>query len=408
MSPREPAVIVGGSLAGAKAAETLRTAGFDGEIVLISEEWARPYERPALSKGYLRGEQHFDATAVHPEGFYEEQGIDLRSSTRVTSVHPYANEVELQDGDRIRYSQLLLATGAAPRTLSVPGADLDGVRYLRTVSDSDDLRKAAASGGPIVIIGAGWIGSEASSSLRKLGVDVTVVDVATLPLERVLGTELGTIYRDLHLSHGVKFHLGVGIDSVKGSTHVEEVRLADGTVLPAGTVVVGVGVLPRTELAEAAGLEVDNGVVTDEYLETTVPGIYAAGDVASAYHPLYREHIRLEHWSSALNQGPAAAWNMLGQRRPYEKIPYFFSDQYDFGMEYRGRATSSDDIVFRRGEAEHEFIAFWLRDDHVVAAMNANVWDQGDAIEDLLARSNPVDRKDLADPDTDLVSIAES
>ncbi|HEX6392816.1 MAG TPA: FAD-dependent oxidoreductase [Acidimicrobiales bacterium] len=408
MSPREPAVIAGGSLAGAKAAETLRTEGFDGEIILISEEIARPYERPPLSKGYLRGEQNFDEAAVHPEGFYEEQGIDLRSSTRVASVHPHNNEVELEDGNRIRYSHLLLATGAAPRRLSVPGADLDGVRYLRTVSDSDALRDAGRSGAPIVIIGAGWIGSESAASLRQLGADVTVVDVANLPLERVLGTELGTIYRDLHLSHGVKFHLGVGIDSIKGSTHVEEVRLTEGTIIPAGTVVVGVGVLPRTELAEAAGLEVDNGVLTDEYLETTVPGIYAAGDAASAYHPLYRERIRLEHWSSALNQGPAAARNMLGQRRPYEKIPYFFSDQYDFGMEYRGRSTASDEVVFRRGEKEHEFIAFWLRDDRVVAALNANIWDQGDAIGDLLARSDPVDRKDLADPGADLVSIAKS
>jgi 3-phenylpropionate/trans-cinnamate dioxygenase ferredoxin reductase subunit len=290
--------------------------------------------------------------------------------------------------------------------LPVPGADLEGVLYLRTVSDSDVIRNAAASGGPIVVIGAGWIGSEAAASLRQLGAEVTVVDVADLPLERVLGPEVGTVYRDLHLSHGVAFRFGMGVDSILGSRAVEAVNLADGTVLPAGAIVVGVGVLPRAELAEAAGLEVDNGVVTDEYLETSVPGIYAAGDVASAFHPHYRRHLRLEHWSSALNQGPAAAWNMLGQKQAYDKIPYFFSDQYDFGMEYRGWATASDEVVFRGGERENEFIAFWLRDERVVAAMNANIWDQGTAIEQLILRSTPVDRNRLVDPDEDLQAVA--
>jgi 3-phenylpropionate/trans-cinnamate dioxygenase ferredoxin reductase subunit len=239
-----------------------------------------------------------------------------------------------------------------------------------------------------------------------LGAEVTVVDVADLPLERVLGAEVGTVYRDLHLSHGVEFRLGMGVDSILGSRAVEAVRLADGTVLAAGAIVVGVGVLPRTELAEAVGLEVDNGVVTDEYLETSVPGIYAAGDVASAFHPNYRRHLRLEHWSSALNQGPAAAWSMLGQKQAYDKIPYFFSDQYDFGMEYRGWATASDEVVFRGGERENEFIAFWLRDERVVAAMNANIWDQGTAIEQLILRSTPVDRNRLVDPDEDLQAVA--
>jgi 3-phenylpropionate/trans-cinnamate dioxygenase ferredoxin reductase subunit len=290
--------------------------------------------------------------------------------------------------------------------LSVPGADLEGVKYLRTAADSDDLHETILSGAPIVVIGAGWIGSEVTASARQLGADVTVVDIASLPLERVLGVKMGSIYRDLHLAHGVNLCLGVGIDSIAGADRVEEVRLTDGRVLSAGAVVVGVGVLPRTELAEAAGLAVDNGVVTDEYLETTVPGIYAAGDVANAYHPHYAKRFRLEHWSSALNQGPAAAWNMLGQKAAYDRIPYFFSDQYELGMEYRGWSTASDDVVLRRGESEHEFIAFWLQDERVVAALNANIWDQGEALEALIAGRRPVEPSKLADPDIDLGATA--
>jgi 3-phenylpropionate/trans-cinnamate dioxygenase ferredoxin reductase subunit len=245
-----------------------------------------------------------------------------------------------------------------------------------------------------------------AASARQLGADVSVVDKVSVPLERVLGTEMGSVYRDLHLKHGVKLHLGVGIESIQGARSVQEVKLTDGTLLPAGAVVVGVGVLPRTELAAAAGLEVDNGVVTDEYLETTVPGIYAAGDVANSYHPHYRQHLRLEHWSSALNQGPAAAWNMLGHKRAYDKIPYFFSDQYDFGMEYRGWSTATDEMVIRHGESDNEFITFWLRDSRLIAAMNANVWDQGEALQALILSKTQVDKARLADPNQELAPLA--
>jgi 3-phenylpropionate/trans-cinnamate dioxygenase ferredoxin reductase subunit len=404
----ESAVIVGASLAGAKAAETLRVAGFEGRITLIGEEAVRPYERPPLSKGYLRGEATFDGAAVHPAGFYDENDIHLRNSTTVTALHPYTNEVELDGGERIGYNRLLLTTGAIPRRLTVPGADLKGVKYLRTVADADDLRAAIMSPAPVVVIGAGWIGAEVAASARQLGADVTVIDVAPVPLERVLGAEVGAVYRDLHVQRGVKFRLGVGIDSIGGSNSVEEVRLTDGTVLAAAAVVVGVGVLPRTELAQAAGLEVDNGVVTDEYLQTSVPDIYAAGDVANAYHPHCAGRFRLEHWSSALNQGPAAAWNMLGHKRVYDKIPYFFSDQYDFGMEYRGWGTANDQVVVRGDPSEQEFIAFWLREGRVVAAMNANVWDQAEPIEALIVKGAPVNVDQLADGDLDLAKLAES
>jgi 3-phenylpropionate/trans-cinnamate dioxygenase ferredoxin reductase subunit len=407
MSPEETIVIAGAALAGARAAETLRTEGFGGRIVLVGDEPVRPYIRPPLSKDYLRGEVGFDAAAVHDADFYPAHDIELRTSTTVTALDPAASEVELGDGERIRYERLLLTTGAAPRALRVPGADLPGVYTLRTVSNSDAIRGAVTAGGPVVVIGAGWIGAEVAASSRQLGADVTMVDLVEVPLERVLGPEVGAIYRDLHQAHGVTLRLGVGIESIGGAERAEEVRLADGTVLPAAAVIVGVGVLPRVDLAAAAGLEIDNGIRTDATLRTSAPQIYAAGDVANAWHPFYETWVRLEHWSAALNQGPVAAKNMLGNTTPYEKLPYFYSDQYDLGMEYRGLATDYDRVVFRGDPAggEGEFIVFWLRDGVVLAGMNANVWDQGDAIEALLAARATVDPAALADPDTDLADL---
>ena len=406
MPATETFVIVGASLAGAKAAETLRSEGFDGRVVLIGDEPTRPYERPPLSKGYLRGETDFDGAAVHSADFYDSHGIELRTSTTVTAIDPTTSEVELSPGGRLAYDRLLLSTGSAPRRLSVPGSTLAGVRYLRTIADADTLHHAITNADPVVVIGAGWIGCEVAASARQLGADVAMVEVASVPLERVLGTEVGGIYRDLHAAHGVRLHFGVEVDSIDGADRVEGVRLSDGTVLPAGTVVVGVGVQPRTDLAQAAGLRLDNGVITDEYLATSVAGIHAAGDVANVWYRAYGTHIRLEHWSAALNQGPAAAKNMLGHVSAYEKVPYFFSDQYDLGMEYRGWAPSFEQVVFRGDPAGGEFIAFWLEQGRVLAAMNANVWDQGDEIEALIRSGRPVDPARLVDPDIELARVA--
>ena len=399
-------VIVGASLAGAKAAETLRAAGFGGRVVLIGEEPVRPYERPPLSKDYLRGEVGPDKAFVHDEGFYAAQDIELRLSTQVTGLDPGANEVVLGSGERLRYDSLLLTTGAAPRRLTVPGADLDGVRYLRTMADSDQLRAAITAASRMVVIGAGWIGCEVAAAARQMGTDVAMVDVARHPLERVLGPEIGRIYGAVHADHGVELHLEVGVSELRGAGHVEAVVLQDGTVLPADLVVAGVGAAPRTELAEAAGLTVDNGVVTDEWLATSAPHVYAAGDVANAWHPVLERHVRLEHWSSALHQGPTAANNMLGNKTPYERVPYFYSDQYDVGMEYSGLATEWDRVVFRGDPATREFIAFWLKDGRVAAGMNVNVWDVAEQIAELVSSKRTVDPKALADPAVELASLA--
>jgi 3-phenylpropionate/trans-cinnamate dioxygenase ferredoxin reductase subunit len=395
-------VIVGASLAGAKAAETLRVEGFDGRVVLIGEEPVRPYERPPLSKEYLRGEKGFDDAAVHAEDYYRTNDIELRTSQSVTRIDLRSSDVTLGSGERVAYDRLLLATGAFPRRLTIPGAGLDGVHYLRTIADADALRRVIDGGARLVVVGAGWIGAEVAASARQRGCEVAVIELGAVPLERVLGREVGEIYRDIHLEHGVEFHFGVGVDALVGSKTVEAVRLTDGTVLAADAVVAGVGVLPRIELAEAAGLELDNGVVVDEHLQTSVPGIFAAGDVANAFHPRYGTRIRLEHWSSALNQGPVAARSMLGHDVVYDRTPFFFSDQYDIGMEYRGFAPTFDTVVFRGDRSSREFLAFWLHEGRAVAAMNANIWDAGDAIEALLLRSDPVDAGRLADPDVDL------
>jgi 3-phenylpropionate/trans-cinnamate dioxygenase ferredoxin reductase subunit len=401
-------VIVGASLAGAKAAETLRAEGFEGRVLLIGDEARRPYERPPLSKEYLRGEKDFGAAAVHPAGFYDEHDIELRTSSLVSAIDPARRSVTLSSGEEMGYDRLLLATGATPRRISVPGGNLPGVLYLRSVEDADVLRQAIGPSAQVVVIGAGWIGPEVAASARQLGASVAMVELAALPLERVLGPEVGAVYRDLHAAHGVDLHLGVGVEGIVGSESAEGVRLSDGTVLPASVVVVGVGVTPRVELAEAAGLSVDNGVLVDEQLGTSAPGIFAAGDVANVYHPRYRTRIRLEHWSAALNQGPAAARAMLGHDVVYDRIPYFFSDQYDLGMEYRGWAPTFDEVVFRGDPASGAFLCFWLHRGKVAAAMNANIWDAGDDIEALLQADRLVDAPRLADPDIDLAGLAGS
>jgi 3-phenylpropionate/trans-cinnamate dioxygenase ferredoxin reductase subunit len=398
-------VIVGASLTGAKAAETLREEGFDGRIVLVGAEAERPYERPPLSKDYLRGEAEREKVYVHPEGYYAEHDIELRLGRAAVSLNTAAGELALDDGERLRYDRLLLATGAEPRRLTIPGAGLDGVLYLRSVAECDDLRERLDAGGSVVVIGAGWIGAEVAASARQRGLEVTVIDPLSVPLERVLGTEVGGIYRDVHVEHGVQMLMGTGVEAFEGTTAVERVQTSDGRELACDFVVVGVGVQPRTQLAAHAGLAVDNGILVDEHLQTSVPGVFAAGDVANAHHPFYGERIRVEHWANALHQGPVAARAMLGESAVYDRLPYFFSDQYDVGMEYAGFARTWDRVVFRGDPATREFIAFWLVGDRVVAGMNLNVWDVTDSIQRVITQRVAVDDGRLADPDVALEDL---
>jgi 3-phenylpropionate/trans-cinnamate dioxygenase ferredoxin reductase subunit len=405
MSRDQTFIIVGASLAGAKAAETLRSEGFDGRLVLIGAEDEFPYERPPLSKDYLRGEAGREKIYVHDESFYADQSIDLCLGRTAVNLNTSAKELVLDDGKRLRYDRLLLTTGAEPRRLPIAGAELDGVLYLRSVDDSDALRERLDRGGTVVVVGAGWIGAEVAASARQRGLEVIVLDPRTVPWERGRGIEAGAVYRDIHTDHGVKMRMGIGVEGFEGDGAVERVRTSDGCGLECDFVVVGVGVQPRTQLAAEAGIAADDGILVDEYLQTSAPDVFAAGDVANAHHPFYGERIRVEHWANARNQGPAAARNMLGRMDAYDRLPYFFSDQYDTGMEYTGFARTWERVVFRGDPASGAFIAFWLAGDHVVAGMNVNVWDVTDPIQRLIRERVAVEDRRLADPDFPLEGL---
>ena len=405
MATGDTMVIVGAGLAGASAAQTLRSEGFDGRVVLVGDEPELPYDRPPLSKGYLSGETPRAQVSLHDDTFYADHDIELLTGTRVTDLDATAAQVVLDDGARLRFDRLLVATGAAPRRLRVPGGDLAGVHYLRTLADADALRGDVRPGAHLVVVGAGWIGAEIAASARRQGVEVTVVDPAPVPLGRVLGPEVGDFYRRLHADHGVRLLMDTGLAAFQGTGRVEAVLTSDGRRLEADAVVVGIGVQPRAELAERAGLEVDDGVLVDELLRTSHPHVFAAGDMARAHHPFYGEHVRVEHWATARDQGAAAARSMLGRGVPYDTLPYFFSDQYDAGMEYRGRASRWDRVVFRGAPESGEFLAFWLQADRVLAGMNVNAWDVGDDIEALIRSRTAIDPDRLADPDVPLAEV---
>jgi NADPH-dependent 2,4-dienoyl-CoA reductase/sulfur reductase-like enzyme len=409
LMPAEPTyVIVGASMAGAKAAETLREEGFGGSIVLLGEEQERPYERPPLSKGYLLGKEERSSIYVHEPAWYGENDVDLRLGVTATSLDAGSREVGLADGGTVRYDRLLLATGAAPRRLSVPGADLEGAMYLRRVGDSERLGEALRGGGRVVIVGAGWIGLEVSAAAREFGCEVTVVEPEPGALHRHLGPELGDVFRSLHEEHGVTFRFGESVTELRGSGgKVASVSTSAGVELGADLVIVAIGAVPATRLAADAGLDVANGVIADAGLRTSAHEVFAAGDVANAFHPLYGKHVRVEHWANALNGGPAAARSMLGKGVSYDAVPYFFTDQYDLGMEYSGfvEPGSYDQIVYRGDREAREFIAFWLSGGVVVAGMNVNVWDVNDDIQSLIRARRPVSESRLADPDTPLPTL---
>ncbi|MFJ8659061.1 NAD(P)/FAD-dependent oxidoreductase [Streptomyces sp. NPDC093795] len=410
-------VIVGGGLAGAKAAETLRSEGFNGRVILIGDERDHPYERPPLSKGYLTGAKERDGAFVHDPAWYAANDIELHLGQPVTTVDRENRTVRLGDNTVIRYDKLLLATGSEPRRLDVPGTELAGVHHLRRLAHADRLRQVLAGlgrdNGHLVIAGAGWIGLEVAAAARGYGAEVTVVESDPTPLHRVLGPELGQLFADLHTDHGVRFHFGARLTEIVGQDGmVLAVRTDDGEEHPAHAVLAAIGAAPRTALAENSGLALvdradGGGVAVDESLRTSDPDIYAAGDVAAAHHPLLHTRLRVEHWANALNGGPAAARAMLGQLVSYDRVPYFFSDQYDLGMEYSGWAPPGtyDQVVVRGDTGKREFIAFWLKDGRVLAGMNVNVWDVTDPIQRLIRSRAAVHPDALADPSVPLETL---
>jgi len=399
-------VIVGGGLAAGKAAEALREEGFDGRIVVVTEERERPYERPPLSKEYLRREAPREKIYVHEEGWYAEHDVELRTGERVASIDAGASVAKLDSGEELRFAALLLATGAEPRRLRAPGAELEGVHVLRSVDDSDAIsERLERGGGRLTVVGGGWIGCEVAASARQRGLDVVMVEPLELPLVRVLGPEVARVLRDVHADHGVEVLTGTGVEAFEGDGALRAVRTSDGRSIECDFAVVGIGVAPRVQLAQDAGLAVGDGVLVDAALRTSAPGIFAAGDVAGQEHPRYAERVRVEHWANALNQGAAAGRSMAGREVVYDRLPYFFSDQYDVGLEYSGLAGADDELVVRGELAPAGFIAFWLRDGRVTAGLNLNVWDVTGPIQELIRSGVVVDRDALADVDTPLESL---
>ena len=393
-------VLVGGGVAAATAAVTLREMGAEGRIVLVGEEPDPPYERPELSKGFLAGTKQRADLMVKSEKWYVDNDVDLLLGRRVTALDREGHTVTLDGGDRIPYDRLLLATGSSPRKLTVPGSDLTGVHYLRRVGNSEGIRTAIAAGGPIVVIGGGWIGLEVAAVARTAGVEVSLLETAPSPLFGVLGEQVGATFVDLHRDHGVDVRTGIQIEALTGDQQVEAVRLGDGTLIPAAAVVVGVGIRPRTEIAQAAGLAVDNGIVVDGRLCTDDPAIWAAGDVANAWNEWTGRRIRVEHFANANDQGPFAGRSMTGQTATWDAPPFFWSDQYDVGLEYRGWADpASARVVIRGTPGRGPWIAFWLDGDRVAAGLHVNAWDEADSVKSLVVDKAVVQDADaLADP----------
>jgi 3-phenylpropionate/trans-cinnamate dioxygenase ferredoxin reductase subunit len=412
--PRERIVIVGAALAGARAAAVLREEGFDGEVVLIGEERRLPYHRPPLSKGYLRGEERFEDQLVNPAGYYAEHDIELRLGVRATAVDAGRKAVALEGGDRISYDRLLVATGGRNRALSVSGAHLEGIFQLRTVEDSDRIRAAVRGARRAVLIGLGFIGCEVAASLRQLGLDVAAVEGQRVPLARVLGDEVGEVLARIHRDKGVDLVLEDSVAALEGGSRVERVRTTKGRVLECDVVIAGIGILPNTELLAGAGAAVDNGVLVDEWCRTSLPDVYAAGDVANHLHPIFGR-LRVEHWNNAYQQARFAARSMLGKGEPYDYLHSFWSDQYEHLIEYVGFAATWDRLVFRGRPESRKFLGFYLKDGVARAAVGL---DRGGDPEDpktdgelkivagLIRHRVPVDPAKLADEDADLRRVA--
>jgi 3-phenylpropionate/trans-cinnamate dioxygenase ferredoxin reductase subunit len=401
-------VIVGGGLAAATAAETLRGEGFDGVIRLVGAETHHPYIRPPLSKEYLKGDAELDTVFVQQDAWYDDNQIDLLLGRSAQELDVGSHELTLDDGQRVHYDRLLLATGASSRRLSVEGSDASGIYYLRTIEDSESLREQIAAGGKrIVVVGSGWIGLEVTAAARGYGNDVTVIGMENVPLSAALGEELGAVFGGLHREHDVTLRLPAGIRSFAVENGRVTGVVTDSETLPADIVVVGVGAVPNIELAKNASLAVENGVLTDERMRTAAPDVFAAGDVANAFHPVVEQHMRNEHWANAINGGKAAARSMLDRDGVFDDIPYFYTDQYDLGMEYSGYPPLTRDaqVVYRGDLAGREFVAFWHLDGRVVAGMNVNVWDVNEDVQSLIRSARRVDLDRLTDADIPIAEV---
>lgn len=398
-------VIVGANLAGGTAAITLREEGFDGEIVLIGAESQSPYERPPLSKEYLQGKKPFEEALLKPVSFYAEHNIRTLFGVRAARIDPQNQLVELEDGDRVPYQKVLVATGVRNRPLRVPGADLEGIYDLRTVADADRIRAESSPGRHAVLVGMGFIGSEVAASLRSLGVEVTVVEFFKTPLFRVLGEQVGRVFEAIHREQGVQMFFEESVGAFEGTHRVQHVVTSSGRSIEADFVVVGVGVEPVTDIVAGTGVRVENGIVVDEYCQTNVEGIYAAGDVANHFHPVFGRLIRVEHWQNAIHQGRAAAHSMLGKREPYDDVHWFWSDQYDYNVQYAGFHSGLDELVVRGNLDQRKFVVFYMQEQRIAAAVAFNRGRDVQRVMPLIKARIQVDAAKLQDENIDLRSL---
>ena len=401
-------VVVGANLTGGAAATTLRSDGFEGRIVLIGEEATPPYERPSLSKAYLRGEAAIDEALLHPVSWYEENGVELLLGGKARRVDPGAKVVAHRDGRDVPYDKVLVATGGRNRQLEVPGHDLEGIHGLRTIEDADAIRREAKAGRRAVVVGAGFIGCEVAASLRQLGVEVEVVEIFESPLQRAVGQEIGRVFEGIHRDQGVVFHFGQLVERFEGSGRVEGVVTDRGTRIECDFVLVGVGIEPNLEVVEGTGVETANGILVDQLCRTNVEGVYAAGDVANHWHPIFQRRLRVEHWDNALKQGAAAARSMMGKQEPFDDPHWFWSDQYEHNLQSIGLPSDWDELVIRGSLEKRDFVAFYLKEGLLQAAVGL---DRGRDVRrsgPLIRARRPLDPIALKDEDVDLKKLAAS
>jgi 3-phenylpropionate/trans-cinnamate dioxygenase ferredoxin reductase subunit len=398
-------VIVGASVAGAQAAATLRSEGFDGRIVLAGGEPEPPYERPPLSKGFLQGSVNVDDFSLHDAGWYAEQAIELRLGTYAASLDIPAKAVLLDTGEALGYDQLLIATGATPRRLAVPGSELAGIHYLRTLADARAIRDRLESARRVVVVGMGFIGAEIAAVARQAGKEVVALEAGALPMLAALGEEAASRMAWVHRQHGVDLRLDDGVVAFEGGETVERVVTASESTIESDLVVVGIGVTPATGWLNGAGVTIERGVIVDEFCRTNIPDIYAAGDVARSWHPGYGEHLLVEHFDNAGNQGALAAKNMLGANEPYAPLPYFWSDQYDLSLQFAGHNAGHDQVVTRGTVGSGSWSAFYLREGRFVAALAVNRFKDFSAARRLLRAGKPVSAEQLADEGVELKGL---
>ncbi len=395
-------VIVGAGHAAGQAAASLRQEGFENEIIIIGDEAHIPYQRPPLSKAYLAGEQGIERVYLRPEKFYADKNVTVKVDTSVTAIDTAAKTVTTSTGETIAYEKLLIATGGRARKLSIPGSDLDGIHYLRTIADVDHIRNDFGEGRKLVIVGGGYIGLEVASVAVKYGLEVHVLEMEERILQRVTTPEMSAYYDQLHSGRGVNIHTSTMVSGFTGDGHVSAVECGDQS-FPADLVIVGIGIIPNTEIAEAAGIECDNGIVVDDHCRTSATDVYAAGDCTNHPNPLLNRRLRLESVPNAMEQARVASANMTGGDKVYASIPWFWSDQYELKLQMVGFSADGDTQVLRGDMASNEFAVFYLKDGKVVAADAVNSPKEFMICKQLIGKE--VDAAALADPEADLKSL---